>query len=133
VQIDYTGVVTNILFTHCASRGITFVDTSETFRKYAQQELALSRAGRLGTPFVYKPIKPQFRVETEFNEISRSGIDFGLGVHATNNKEFALDKALEAEERVSRNGPELESDPTDGEALTMVTKVAGILAGRMCG
>jgi hypothetical protein len=32
---DYTALVTNDLFSHCASRGITFVDTSEAFLKFA--------------------------------------------------------------------------------------------------
>jgi hypothetical protein len=132
-RIDYTGLVTNILFSRCATRGIKFVDTSETFRKYAQQELALSRAGRLATPFEYKPIKPQYRVETEFSGIEVSGISFGLGVHTSSDNEVALDKPLEVEERTHRDGVELESAPTDEELLNIVTKVAATLAQRICG
>jgi hypothetical protein len=43
----YTATVTNDLYGACASRGITFVDTSDTFTKFAHQESGLSKAGRL--------------------------------------------------------------------------------------
>lgn len=129
---DYTSVVTNDLFAHCASRGITFVDTSEAFRKFAQQELALSRAGRLATPFVYQPIAPQYRIETEQNAFERSLALFGLGVHKPGNLETAM-PGLEASGEITITGPQIETGPTDEEVLNLVNQEANALAEKMCG
>ncbi len=129
---DYTSVVTNDLFAHCASRGITFVDTSEAFRKFAQQELALSRAGRLATPFVYQPIVPQYRVETEQNALERSLALFGLGVHKPGDTETAV-PGLEAGGEIRINGPQIETGPTDEEVVNLVNEEANALAEKMCG
>jgi hypothetical protein len=133
LKIDYTDLVTNDLFSQCASRQITFVDSSETFRKFAQQELALSRAGRLATPFNYRPIAPQYVIETTFNEVDRGGISFGLSVHKPGDTETDLGAGLVAEGRTQRNGAELESAPTDEEVIAMVNQEAGALAQKMCG
>jgi hypothetical protein len=129
---DYTSLVTNDLFSHCSSRGITFVDTSEAFRKFAQQELALSRAGRLATPFVYRPIAPQYRIETELNALERSLFLFGLGVHKPGNTETAV-PGLFAEGEITINGPQIETGPTDEEVVNLVNKEANALAEKMCG
>ncbi len=133
LKLDYTALVTNDLFEHCSSRGIVFVDTSEAFRKFAQQELALSRSGRLATPFVYKPIAPKYRIETEFNEVDRSGINIGFAVHKPGDTETGVSGALTAEGEVKMEAAQLETGPTDGEVLNLVNKEAGILAERMCG
>jgi hypothetical protein len=131
--IEYTALVTNIMFKQCASRQITFVDTSEAFKKFAQQEANLSRGGRLSTPFEYRPIKPKFDIETEFNEADRTGIKFGLGIHRHGDTETSIGKGLEDEGQVERRGEELESDPTDEEIEAVVVKEASTLAVRMCG
>jgi hypothetical protein len=131
--IDYTALVTNIMFKQCASRQITFVDTSEAFKKFAQQEANLSRSGRLATPFEYRPIKPRFDIETEFNEASRTGIVFGLGIHRRGDTETSIGKGLEDEGKVERRGEEIESDPSNAEIEAVVAKEASTLATRMCG
>ncbi|HVO55207.1 MAG TPA: hypothetical protein VMT37_12425 [Solirubrobacterales bacterium] len=50
----------NDLFRRCED--YVFVDTSPEFVKFAQQESALSRAGKLSTPFQYRPIPPQYEI-----------------------------------------------------------------------
>jgi hypothetical protein len=129
---DYTGLVTNDLFAHCASRGIIFVDTSEAFRKFAQQELALSRAGRLATPFDYRPIAPQYRIEVTSNEVDRAGIMFGLSVHKPGDTETDFSD-LEASGEVNITGPQIETGPTDEEVVDLVNQEAGALAEKICG
>ncbi len=129
---EYTGLVTNDLFAHCASRGIRFIDTSEAFRKFAQQELALSRAGRLATPFDYRPIAPQYRIEVTSNELDRGGIMFGLSVHKPGDTETDFSD-LEASGEVNINGPQLETGPTDEEVVNLVNQEAGALAEKICG
>jgi hypothetical protein len=132
LKLDYTALVTNDLFSHCASRGITFVDTSEAFLKFAQQELALSRAGRLATPFVYRPIAPQYRIETEQNTLDRSLMLFGLGVHKPGDTETAV-PGLEASGEININGPQIETGPTNEEVVNLVNQQANGLAEKMCG
>jgi hypothetical protein len=96
------------------------------------QELALSRAGRLATPFEYRPIAPQYRIETEQNVLSRSLMLLGLGVHKPPNTETAI-PGLEASGEITINGPQIETGPTDEEVVNLVNQVANALAEKMCG
>jgi hypothetical protein len=132
LRADYTALVTNDLFAHCSSRGITFVDTSEAFRKFAQQELALSRAGRLATPFVYRAITPQYRIEVALNELNRTVLLFGLGVHKPGNTETVV-PGLETDGETVITGPRPETGPTDAEVVSLVNQEAGALSEKMCG
>ncbi|HEY4996853.1 MAG TPA: hypothetical protein VII03_02585 [Solirubrobacteraceae bacterium] len=59
---DLRARVINLLLNLCSGAGTVLVDTSPQFVSFAMQELALSRAHRLATPFVYKPLKPQFMI-----------------------------------------------------------------------
>jgi len=129
---DYTAQVTHDLFARCASRGITFVDTSEAFRKFAEQELALSRAGRLATPFVYRPIAPQYRIEADLNALNRTVLLFGLGVHRPGDTETAI-PGLESNGETVISGPPTETGPTDEEVANLVNREASSLAEKMCG
>lgn len=57
---DLRAHVINLLLNLCSGAGTVLVDTSPRFVAFAKQELALSRAHRLSTPFDYRPLKPQF-------------------------------------------------------------------------
>ena len=51
-----------LLFDLCSRVGTRFVETSPAIVAREKQELALSRAGRLSTPFDYRPLKPDFAI-----------------------------------------------------------------------
>ena len=57
---DLRAHVINLLLNLCSGAGTVLVDASPRFVAFAKQELALSRAHRLSTPFDYTPLKPQF-------------------------------------------------------------------------
>ena len=77
---DYTATVTNDLFRACAAHGITFVDSSTAFVRFAKQESNLSRSGRLATPFSFRPIRWQYEVAPANSE----SIESSAGVIGTN-------------------------------------------------
>jgi hypothetical protein len=51
-----------ILFDLCSRVGTRFVETSPEIVAREKQELALSRAGKLSTPFDFRPLKPGFAI-----------------------------------------------------------------------
>jgi len=62
---DLSATAINHFFNLCTPQGTVIVSSDPTFVAYQKQESALSRAGRLSTPYDYKPIKPQFRITGE--------------------------------------------------------------------
>ena len=60
--LNLGSLVLNDLFRACSKRGLTFVDVSPEFVRFAQQEKALSASGKLATPFEYRPLKPQYLI-----------------------------------------------------------------------
>lgn len=134
---DFTAAFTNDLFQRCASRGITFVDTSVAFQKFAAQEAALSRSGRLAVPFAYRPLTPKYAVapDTGNDEEAASGVigPNDVTIHVT--VVFAG-----SELGVSRDlmGPDLDVSVypkpiVDSDILTAVHREAAGLAAKMCG
>jgi hypothetical protein len=59
---NISSLALNDLYRTCSSKGMVFVDTSPEFVKFASQERALSLAGKLSTPFEYRPLAPQYFV-----------------------------------------------------------------------
>jgi hypothetical protein len=51
-----------MLYNLCSRVGTRFVETSPAIVAKEKQELALSRAGMLSTPFDYRPLKPEFAI-----------------------------------------------------------------------
>ena len=51
-----------MLFNLCSRVRTRFVETSPAVVAREKQELALSRAGKLSTPFDYRPLKPEFAI-----------------------------------------------------------------------
>ncbi len=51
-----------MLFNLCSRVRTRFVETSPGIVAREKQELALSRAGKLSTPFDYRPLKPEFAI-----------------------------------------------------------------------
>lgn len=51
-----------MLYNLCSRVRTRFVETSPAIVAREKQELALSRAGRLSTPFDYRPLKPDFAI-----------------------------------------------------------------------
>ncbi len=68
---DLRPTVINRFLNLCSSQGTIMVETDARFVAYAKQEAALSRAGKLSTPFDYRPFKPQFTI-TGQAEVTRS-------------------------------------------------------------
>ena len=83
---DYTATVTNDLFRACAAHGITFVDSSAAFVRFAKQESNLSRSGRLATPFEFRPVRWQYEVAPANPE----SIESSAGVISTNEIDMQL-------------------------------------------
>lgn len=77
-SFDFAPVVENDLYRLCSSHGIELVDTSTAFKKSAAQESALSASGRLSTPFVYRPIKPEYGVYTHDQYLEDGYVKMGL-------------------------------------------------------
>jgi hypothetical protein len=132
-DVPVTSTVTNDLFRACASRGITFVDTSETFLKFAQQESRLSRAGRLGTPFAFHPVQPQFQVDPDSgNESSNAA-----GVISAQDMTIRLELDRAGTQFAVVQGPNLDQDfsssPSDADIMSVVHKEDAALAAKMCG
>jgi hypothetical protein len=65
VGVEYQDHVVNLLFNLCTSQGTLFVDSSPEGVAAINQERALAAAGRLTTPFNYRPLKPEFRITGE--------------------------------------------------------------------
>jgi hypothetical protein len=63
--------VINRFLNLCSPQGTVMVQTDAQFVAYAKQEAALSRAGKLSTPFDYKPLKAQFTISGQA-EVTRS-------------------------------------------------------------
>jgi hypothetical protein len=123
---EYTATVENDLFRACAPRGIIFVDTSAAFRKFAAQEAALSRAGRLATPFDYRPIAPQYEVSSQFGVLNNGNIQFELELVLIRSHRAVADTGVQTERTPI-------GDTTDEQALSWVHTVTMKLAAKMCG
>jgi hypothetical protein len=127
-NLDYTIPVTNDLYSACSSHGITFVDTSTSFLKFAQQESGLSRSHRLSVPFVFKPITPQYHVSSlgltaypqgQAGSIQTNSVGIALGL---------VDNPIKPV-RVNRDF----SDPvTDADVRSIVAQATAKLASEMC-
>ena len=128
-----TSTVTNDLFHACASRGITFVDTSETFLKFAQQESRLSRAGRLSTPFAFHPVHPQFQVDPDSGNQSSNA----AGAITAQDMTIRLEVDRAGTQFAVVQGPNLDqefsSPPDDADIMTVVHREDAALAAKMCG
>jgi hypothetical protein len=128
-----TSTVTNDLFHACSSRGITFVDTSETFLKFAQQESRLSRAGQLSTPFAFHPIQPQFQVDPDSGNQSENA----AGALTTQDMTIRLELDRAGTQDGFIQGPNLDqefsSPPDDADIMSVVHREDAALAAKMCG
>ncbi|HTU98695.1 MAG TPA: hypothetical protein VMF14_22780 [Solirubrobacteraceae bacterium] len=128
-----TSTVTNDLFRACASRGITFVDTTDTFVKFAQQESRLSSAGRLSVPFKFHPVSPQFAVDPD------SGNEEGSAAGAVTPNDMTVRLALDRAGTMDGfiKGPNLSqtfsSSPDDADVISVVHKEDAGLAAKVCG
>jgi hypothetical protein len=128
-----TPTVINDLFHACSSRGITFADTSETFLKFAQQESRLSQAGRLSTPFRFRPVQPQFQVDPDSgNESSNAA---GAVTAQDMTMRLELDRAGTQDGFIQ--GPnlvqEFSSSPDTADIMSVVHREDAALAAKMCG
>jgi hypothetical protein len=65
VGVEYQDHVVHLLYSLCTSQGTVFVDSSPEGVAAIKQERALAAAGRLTTPFDYRPLKPEFRITGE--------------------------------------------------------------------
>jgi hypothetical protein len=132
-NLFYTSTVTNDLFRACASRGVTFVDTSETFLKFAQQESRLSHAGRLSTPFQFHPIQPQFQVDPDSGNESENAA--GTVTPQDMTVRLEVDRAGTQDGFIQ--GPNLDqefsSPPDDAEVMSVIHREDSALAAKMCG
>ena len=132
---DYTATITNDLFRACAARGITFVDSSDTFLTFARQEEGLSRSGRLAVPFAFHPLQWQYEVQP-FNSES---LQSSAGTIAPTEVTIHMDLDLAGtHHEVSRAfaGPNLIVDfPSvdDADVLSVVHREDAALASEMCG
>ena len=128
-----TSTVTNDLFHACASRGITFVDTSETFLKFAQQESRLSRAGRLSTPFAFHPVQPQFQVDPDSGNQSSNA----AGAITAQDMTIRLEVDRAGTQFAVVQGPNLDQEfsnpPDDADIMSVVHREDAALAAKMCG
>lgn len=123
----------NDLFHSCSSRGITFVDTSETFEKFVNQESKLSREGRLAVPFIYRPIKPQYDVDPDSGQ--ESGNAAGVVTPGDVDARLQLSGAgsLSAVIQGPLSDETFTTVPDSTDILRVVDNAATGLASRMCG
>jgi hypothetical protein len=79
---DLRPTLINRFLNLCSPQGTIMVQTSAQFVAYAKQEAALSATGKLSTPFVYKPIRPQFTItgEAEVTRTENPVVQLGLTV-----------------------------------------------------
>jgi hypothetical protein len=128
-----TSTVTNDLFHACSSRGITFVDTSQTFLKFAQQESRLSRAGQLSTPFAFHPIQPQFQVDPD----SGNQAENAAGAVTPEEMTMRLEVDRAGTQDAVIQGPnlvqEFSSTPDTADIMSVVHREDAALAAKMCG
>ena len=127
-NLDYTIPVTNDLYSACSSHGITFVDTSTSFVKFAQQESGLSRSHQLAVPFVFKPITPQYHVSS----IGLTAYPLGqAGSIGTNSVGIALGLSNNPLKPVRVN-KDFSDTVTDADVRSIVTQATAKLASEMC-
>lgn len=125
---DYTIPVMNDLYSACSPHGITFVDTSTSFLKFAQQESGLSRAHQLAVPFTFKPITPQYHVSSnaltaypdgQAGAITTNSVGVALGLINTPLKPIRVNK-------------DFNSAVTDADVRSVVAQATAKLAHEMC-
>lgn len=135
-NLDYTATAINDLFRACGARGITFVDTSASFLKFAQQESGLSRSGRLAVPFTYRPLAPKYEVAPA------SGNELGQAAGVVDTSEVTVLMSVNfagSQQSVSRSfvGPDLianfSHEPSDEDVEATVHREDAALAAKMCG
>jgi hypothetical protein len=132
---DYTATVTNDLFRACAAHGITFVDSSSAFTRFAKQESNLSRSGRLATPFDFRPIRWQYEVAPANSE----SIESSAGVIGTNEIDMQLSINLAGSQlsagrsfRVPNLVVPFATTPDAQDILGVVHREDAAIARKMC-
>jgi hypothetical protein len=127
-NLDFTIPVTNDLYSACSSHGITFVDTSTSFLKFAQQESGLSRAHQLAVPFAFKPITPQYHVSS----LGLTAYPLGqAGAITTNSVGVALG-LINTPLKPVRVNRDFNRTVTDADVRSVVAQATAELAREMC-
>ncbi len=127
-SFDFAPVVENDLYRLCSSHGIELVDTSTAFKKFAVQESNLSASGRLGTPFVYRPTKPEYGVYTHDQVLGDGYVNMGLFVSRIGSPNI-FDVVSGHWGSPGRDTP----IPSDADVLSAIHAASRNLAAKMCG
>ncbi len=128
VPIELTNYVVNDVFSRCASKGIEFADTSPQFTAFARQESGLSAAGKLATPFVYKPVHAQYQVTALTQLLGAGVVEIGLELSSLSRPGFFFDIVV-----AQLQLPNIEENPTDSQLIGVVHEAGAKLAAKMCG
>lgn len=81
VGVEYQDHVVNLLFNLCTSQGTVFVDSSPEGVAAINQERSLAAAGKLTTPFNYRPLKPEFRITGEVDVFTSGPPPNNVGIN----------------------------------------------------
>jgi hypothetical protein len=127
-SFDFAPVVENDLYRLCSSHGIELVDTATAFKKFAAQESGLSASGRLSTPFVYRPTKPEYGVYTHDQVLEDGYVKMGLFVSRIGSPNI-FDVVSGHWGSPDRDTP----IPSDADVLSAIHAASRNLAAKMCG
>lgn len=130
ITLPIGSLILNDLYRACIKKGMVFVDISPKFIEAATRERALFEAGKLSTPFDYRPLTPQYLllgvvgVQAPEHPGERYSYDFELNL-ATASHQGVNAAATE----VTATAPEYDFDVV----RSLASQVSAQFAAKVCG
>jgi hypothetical protein len=130
ISLPIGSLILNDLYRTCTKKGMVFVDISPRFIEAATQEKNLSAAGKLSTPFDYRPLAPQYLLlgvvgvqpPERAGEPYKYNFELGLSTAA----HLGVD---EAATEVETTAPEYDFDVV----RSLASQVSAQFAAKVCG